>query len=145
MSRGRGWNEESLSENPAVAHLERLGWTYVPTDVLDEQRESLKQVVLVPRLSAALKKLNPWISDDNVHKAVRAITGVQASSLIEASEKLHTTMTYGVALEQDRGDGKKSHLVSFFDFDDPSANEFVVTRQFKVHGTKKNIRTDVMC
>jgi type I restriction enzyme R subunit len=141
---GKGWNEENLSENPAVAHLQRLGWTYVPVEVLDEERESPKQVVLVPRLSAALRKLNPWMSDDNVHKAVRAVTGILATSLIEANEKLYTTLTYGIALEQDLGDGKKSHPVRFLDFENAKANDFVVTRQFKVHGTKKNIRTDVM-
>jgi type I restriction enzyme R subunit len=141
---GKGWNEENLSENPAVEHLVRLGWAYVPPEALDAERESPKRVVLIGRLSQALKKLNPWLSDDNLHRAVRAVTGVQASSLIEVSEKLHTTMTYGTALEQDLGDGKKSHPVRFFDFDDPTRNELVVTRQFKVHGTKKNIRTDVM-
>ncbi len=144
MSPGRAWNEESLSEDPAIAHLERLGWTYVAPEVLDTERESLKQVVLLPRLAAAIRKLNPWLSDDNVHRAVRAITGVQATSLIEASQKLHTTLTYGISLEQDLGDGKKSHNVRYFDFDDAAANKWIVTRQFKVHGTKKNIRTDVM-
>lgn len=143
---GRGWNEESLSENPAVEHLGRLGWTYVQPEKLDGERESLKQVVLVSRLTGALTGLNPWLSDDNLHRAVRAVTGVQATSLIEASEKLYTTLTYGIALEQDLGDGsgKKNHPVRFFDFDEPQRNEFVFTRQFKVHGTKKNIRTDVM-
>lgn len=141
---GKGWNEETLSENPAVAHLQRLGWTYVAPEVLDAERESLKQVVIVPRLAAALRKLNPWLSDDNVQKAVRAITSAPATSLIEANEKLHTTLTYGIALEQDLGDGKRNHPVRFLDFDDASANELVVTRQFRVHGTKKNIRTDVL-
>lgn len=144
MTQGRGWNEENLSENPAVAHLERLGWRYVAADVLDAERESLKQVVVVPRLVAALRRLNPWLSDDNVQKAVRAVTSTPATSLIEANEKLYTTLTYGIALEQDLGDGKRNHPVRFLDFDDASQNDFVVTRQFRVRGTKKNIRTDVM-
>jgi type I restriction enzyme R subunit len=144
MTQGRGWNEENLSENPAVAHLERLGWRYVAADVLDAERESLKQVVVVPRLVAALRRLNPWLSDDNVQKAVRAVTSTPATSLIEANEKLYTTLTYGIALEQDLGDGKRNHPVRFIDFDDASQNDFVVTRQFRVHGTKRNIRTDVM-
>jgi len=100
-------------------------------------------VVLLKRLSKALQRLNPWLSVDNLYRATRAITAVPSTSLIEASEKLHTTLTYGAALEQDLGDGKKSHPVRFFDFEDAAKNEFVVTRQFKVHGTKKNIRTDV--
>jgi type I restriction enzyme, R subunit len=144
MSPGRSWNEESLSENPAVEHLQRLGYTYVRREVLEAERESFKEFVLAKRLAAALKRLNPWLSDDNLYKAGRAITGVLAANLIEASEKLYTTLTYGIALEQDLGDGKKSHPVRFFDFDQPTQNDFIVTRQFAVQGTKKNIRPDLM-
>lgn len=144
MSRGRNWNEANLSENPAVEHLERLGYTYVPAEVLEAERESLKEVVLAKRLATAVKKLNPWLSDDNVQKAVRAVTHVASTSLIEASERLYTTLTYGIALEQDRGDGKKSHSVRFLDFANPAANEFVVTRQYKVKGAKKHIKPDVV-
>jgi type I restriction enzyme R subunit len=141
---GKGWNEENLSEHPGVSHLRRLGYTYVPAEVLEAERESLREVILTKRLAAALKKLNPWLSDDNVHKAVRAITNVPAASLIEASEKLHTTLTYGISLEQDRGDGKKGQTVRFFDFEDPKKNEFIVTRQFRVQGSKKNIKPDIV-
>jgi len=141
---GWGWNEESLSEDPAVVQLRRLGYTYVPPIVVESERDSFKEVVLTRRLAPALKRLNPWLSDDNLHKAVRAVTNAPAASLIEASEKLHTTLTYGISLEQDLGDGKKGQTVRFFDFDDPTKNEFVVTRQFKVQGSKKNIRPDIV-
>lgn len=62
----------------------------MPPDVLEAERDSLRDVVLVGRLGVALKRLNPWISDDTLHKAVRAITGVQAASLIEANEEIYT-------------------------------------------------------
>ncbi len=141
---GQGWNEENLSENPAVEHLRRLGYTYVPPEALEAERDSFKEVVLVKRLVAALKRLNPWLSDDNVHKAVRAVTSILAASLIEASEKLHTALTYGISLEQDLGDGKKGQTVRFFDFDDPKKNELIVTRQFRVQGSKKKIKPDIV-
>lgn len=141
---GQGWNEENLSESPAVVHLRRLGYTYVAPEVLDAERDSFKEVVLAKRLAAALRRLNPWLSDDNLNKAVRVVTNVSAASLIEASEKLYTTLTYGISLEQDLGEGKKGQSVRFFDFDDPTKNEFIVTRQFKVQGSKKNIKPDVV-
>lgn len=140
---GKSWNEQNLSENPAVQQLERLGYTFVPAEVLESERESFKEVVLTPRLAAALKRLNPWLSEDNIQKAVRAATHVSATSLIEASEKLYTTLTYGISLEQDRGDGKKGHTVRFIDFDNPSKNDFIVTSQYKVKGKKKHIRPDI--
>src|ERR1043165_6559105 len=140
---GKDWNEENLSENPAAEHLQRLGYTYVPPETLDVERESFKEVVLTKRLTGALKRLNPWLSDDNVEKAIRAVS-VPAASLIEASEKLYTTLTYGISLEQDRGDGKKGQQVQFFDFADATRNDFIVTRQFRVQGSKKNIRPDIV-
>ena len=120
------------------------GYTFVAADVLEAERESLKEVVLTKRLARAVKKLNPWLSDDNVHKAVRAITGVQATSLIEASQEVYTTLTLGKSFEQDRGEGKKSYDVRYLDFDDPTNNELVVTRQYRVKGTKKHIIPDVV-
>jgi type I restriction enzyme, R subunit len=141
----RAWNEAGQSEDPAVALLERLGYTYVPPDVLDTERETFRDVVLAGRLERALRKLNPWLSDDNLHRAVRAVTNVQAASLIEANEKAHTALAYGIALEQDLGDGRRSQQVRFFDFDAPARNDFVVTRQFKVKGATKHIFPDVVC
>ena len=116
-----------------------------PPETLEAERESLRDVVLVGRLESALKKLNPWISDDNLHKAVRAVTSVQAASLIEANEDLYTALSYGIALEQDLGEGRKSQQVRFFDFDAPDRNDFLVTRQYKVKGAKKHIIPDVVC
>ncbi len=140
---GRDWNEANLSEDPAVELLQRLGYTYVAPETLEGERESLKEVVLTRRLGAALKRLNRWLSEDNVAKAVRAVTTVQATSLMEASEKIHTMITRGIALDQDRGEGKKGHTVRFIDFDNPRSNELLVTRQFSVAGTKKTIRPDI--
>jgi len=141
---GNSWNEENLSENPAIEQLEALGYTLVSAEDLETERESLKEVVLTRRLGKALKRLNPWLSENNVQKAVRAVTHVPATSLIEASEKLYTILTYGISLEQDRGEGKKGQMVRFIDFDRPERNEFLVTRQYQVKGAKKHIRPDVV-
>lgn len=144
MNKGRDWNEANLSEDPAVKHLKRLGYTYLTPERAEAERESLKDAVLAKRLAGALRRLNPWLSDDNVQKAVRGVTHVAATSLIEASEKLYTILTYGIALEQDVGSGKKGQMVRFFDFERSKNNEFLVTRQFKVKGAKKHIKPDVV-
>ena len=143
-SPGQDWNELHLSEDPAVEVLQALGYTYVAPEVLEAERESLKQTILTGRLGRALKRLNPWLSDDNTNKAIRTITTVQAASLLDASEKVHTDLTYGISLEQDRGEGKKGQTIRFFDFDDPGKNELVVTRQYRLQGSKKQIVPDVV-
>ena len=64
---GGAWNEAGQSEDPAVALLEQLGYAYASPEALEAERETPRDVVLVGRLESALKKLNPWISDDNRH------------------------------------------------------------------------------
>ena len=141
---GRDWNEVKLAEDPALELLRRLGYEYVSPEALEAERESLKEVILTKRLAAALQHLNPWLSDDNLQKVIRAVTNLQAASLIEASEKLHTLLAYGISVEQDLGYGKKGQTVRLFDFDNPTRNELLVTRQFRVHGTKKHIIADAV-
>ena len=84
MPPGQDWNELHLSEDPAVAVLQALGYTYVAPEVLEAERESLKETVLTKRLGRALKGLNPWLSDDNAAKAIRTVTTIQAASLLDA-------------------------------------------------------------
>ena len=139
-----GWDELHLAENPAVELLQSLGYTYVPPEDLERERASFKETILTARLAAALKRLNPWLSETNVTKAVKAVTQVTAASLAEANETLYTSLTYGIALEQDRGDGRKSHTVRFLDFDRPDRNEWIVTRQYRVLGSKKHVIPDVV-
>ena len=138
------WSEQDLSEDPAVELLETFGYTYVPPEILEGQRASLKEAVLTSRLTAALRRLNPWLSDPNVAQATRRITQVSAVSLAEANRAIFTSLTYGVALEQDRGDGRKSHTVRFVDFDEPEHNDWIVTRQYRVRGAKKDIVADIV-
>ena len=143
-SKTTGWDELHLAENPAVELLRSLGYVYVAPEELDRERASFKEAILARRVAQALKRLNPWLAETNVTKAVRAVTQVQAASLAEANEKLYTSLTYGIALEQDRGGGRQSHTVRFLDFDEPSRNEWIVTRQYRVHGSKKHVIPDVV-
>ncbi len=140
----RDWNEEHHSELPAVALLEKLGYRHIPSEVLDTERDSLREPVLTKRLAAALTKLNPWLSPENVQKAIRAITHVSATSLLEANERVYVALTHGISLAQDTEGGAKGQTVWFIDFERPEENEFVVTRQYRVLGAKKQIRTDLL-
>lgn len=143
MQRG-DWNEANLSEHPAVLLLRRLGYTYVRPEDIAAERGSNRESVLAGRLRAALRRLNPWLSEDNLHKAVQAVANQQAASLIEASLKVHTYLTCTFSVDQDLGEGKKGQDVRYFDFDHPERNELVVTRQFEVRGAKTSIIPDIV-
>jgi type I restriction enzyme R subunit len=138
------WNELRLAEDPAAAVLEELGYTFVHADELEGERESPAEPVLTHRLEAALRRLNPWISDDNVKKALRHITHVTAPGLIEANEAVHTVLVHNISLEQDLGGGKRGQTVRFIDFDEPGNNDFIFTRQYRVSGAKHAIVPDIV-
>lgn len=142
---GRGWNELSLSEDPAVAVLAKvLGYSYVAPEVLAQERESEKDVVLGARLRRALKRLNPWLSEDGLHKVVRGVTARPSLGLLDASERMYVELTYGASAEQDGAGGKKGRTVRFFDFEKPLDNEFLVTRQYACQGSRARIIPDVV-
>lgn len=137
------WNEYNLSESPALQQLIGLGWTHVSGPDTESERDTLGQAVLPERLRTAIHRLNPWISPDNAHQAIRHVTQVQAPSLLEANLFVHDALTNTFSLEQDRGHGRRHQTVRLIDWDDPQNNEFLVVDQFRVHGTE-NIRPDLV-
>ena len=121
-----------------------LGYIYHPPEELEGERTVLKEPVLTDRLAVAVRRLNPWLSDTNLTRAVKAVTQVPAASLAEANETLYISLTYGISLEQDRGGERRSHTVRFLDFDKLNRNEWLVTRQYKVLGSKKHVIPDIV-
>lgn len=128
-------------EDPAVDVLtQHLGWTELDSCAAEEMRGSLKDVVLFPVLMNAIKRLNPWITNENAQRIIRNITQIQASSVLEANEKIQGMLEKGTTILQDKGDGLglKSHDVHLIDYEKIDNNEFNVVRQFRVMHYKEN-------
>lgn len=133
--------EQMEVEDPAVEVLTKhLGWNEIDSKTTEDMRGSLKEVVLVPILIKAIKRLNPWISDENANRVVRNIIQVQASSVLEANEKIQGILEKGTTIIQDKlnGMGNKSQDVHLIDYNNIDNNEFNVVRQFRVLHFKEN-------
>ena len=143
-STGRDWDEVHLSEDPAIELLRHLGYTYLPPEDAERERHSLRDVVLVGRLEAALRKLNPWLAVEQVPQAVRGLTTIQAGSLIEANEHAHRAIVGGPTAQVETDGARQSKTIRYIDFDHPERNDLVVTRQFVVKGMKKHIIPDIV-
>ena len=90
---------------------------------LAQSEEPAADPLLTRRLEAALRRLNPWLSEDNLRKAVRVVRQVQAAGLIEANEKVHIALTHGTSVEQDLGAGTLGQTVHYIDFEQPDNDE----------------------
>ena len=87
-------DEVEKVELPAIAQLQQLGWRYIPEASLSPvlpvdgapstgERGYFREVVLVKPLEAALRRLNPWISEENLRKGLREITHPHHAGLME--------------------------------------------------------------
>ena len=136
-------------ELPAIEQLQSLGWSYVKGEDLSPdnstERASLKEVVLEDRLYANIKKINPWINEQNLQKIVKDLTKTQYINLIEANQSIWTVLNECVSVMQDLGKGNKGQTVHIIDFKNPENNEFLCTNQFKVSGVNQNIIPDILC
>lgn len=142
-------DEYDKVELPALEQLQKLGWQYIngtsflPTT--DGEREYFREVVLEKRLRAALLRINPWISDENLRKVMRDVTHPAAATLMEANQNLWHTLVNYQSVEQDLGKGRKGQTVKIIDFDNIANNEFLCVNQFKIEGINENIIPDILC
>lgn len=143
-------NELTLVELPAVEYLKSLGYEYIDGDKLTPEcgeRDSLSDVILSKRMMKSLKKLNPWISDENALKVIRKLERAESlgSSLLEINEKIYDYIVNLQMTVDQVIDGKKeTKTVHFIDFDNIDNNDFLVCRQFVVKGSQENIRPDIV-
>lgn len=148
-------DEITKVEQPALEQLQKLGWSYVhgatlapaavKGDPAPAERAYYRDVVLQPRLEAAIRRLNPWISEENLRKVMRDITHPNHAALMEYNKAIYDLLVNYLSVDQDLGKGRKGQTVKIIDFDDPANNEFLCTNQFKVEGANQNIIPDVVC
>jgi type I restriction enzyme R subunit len=142
------WDEYNQSEKPALDLFDTLG--YKVYDQLKKDftelpaRESEHQVILIEELKTALKRINPWINENNLNKAVNEVrpARLKANSLMAANEIIYDRLINHISLEQDLGHGKKNQTVKYIDYDNPKNNSFIAINQFRVKG-KETIKPDI--
>lgn len=147
-------NEETLVELPAIEYLKlKLNYEFLHGEKLTPEqgeRDTLTEVILSSRLGQAIKRLNPWIDDLNVNKAVRYLSRPEGlgASLLEVNEKIYDALVnLEFTVEQDiYGNGqKKPQTVKFIDWENAENNDFLTVRQFEIKTlTGKSIFPDII-
>lgn len=147
-------NEETKVERPAIEQLMKLGWSYLPgtalapaagTDEGKAERQYYRDVVLVNRLESALRRLNPWISEENLRKVMREITHPSHAGLMEYNQAIYEMLVDYLSVDQDLGKGRKGQTVKIIDFDEPANNDFLCVNQFRIDGPSGPITPDIVC
>ena len=101
---------ESIVEDAALTWFGELGYTVghgpqlAPGEPAAE-RASFGEVVLVGRLRAAIRRLNPAIPEEAREEALRKVLRVGPPSLTQTNRAFHRMLRDGVPVEYPRPDG----------------------------------------
>ena len=121
------------SELPAIQLLQQLGYQYYDASKQDE-REDITEVVLKNRLLAAIKRINPWINENNLNKAFLELTTVNGASLMEINQKIWELLRGGTFTVKQVINGEEVFKpVHFIDYTNPTNNDFLVVNQMSYH------------
>ncbi len=131
-------SELSESELPAIKLFEAMGYQYQSFQGL-----GLQPVFMEDCLRAALLKINPWLDEIGITKVLKALTVVDADSLIDANQAIHNLMATASITHQVYPDQPHQpiHLV---DFHNPENNDWLVVNQISYKGKTNTIIPDIM-
>jgi len=147
------YTEELLVEQPAVDLFAELSWQTLSAN--DEVfgatgtlgRETKSEVVLIPKLRTALKRLNPALPADAINSAIDELARDRSAMSVAAANReiwdlLRDGVTVSVA-DQERG-GLKTERVRVVDWDNPRANDFLLVSQMTITGELYTCRPDLI-
>ncbi|PKO61720.1 MAG: DEAD/DEAH box helicase [Betaproteobacteria bacterium HGW-Betaproteobacteria-18] len=141
---------ESIVEDAALEWFGGLGYAIghgpqlAPGEPLAE-RASFGEVLLVGRLRAAIRRLNPAIPEDAREEALRKVLRVGTPSLTQTNRAFHRLLRDGVPVEYPRPDGSiAGDHVRLVDFGVVRANDWLAVNQFTVVEGQHNRRPDIV-
>lgn len=121
------------SELPAIALFQEMGYHFYNGEQ-HQERNDITEVILKERLLIAIKRINPWINDNNLNKAYTLITSVNGASLMEINQKIWEHIRGGTYTVKQVIDGVEGfHSVHFIDYETIDNNDFLVVNQMSFH------------
>ncbi len=132
---------------------DELGWDVkfaYNTEVLGDNgtfgRKSYKEILLVRYFRAALKRLNPWITEEQIIEAQSALERrLSTASLLQVNEEKYFLIRDGIPVTVKLPDGKtETKRAAVIDFQHPDNNYFLAVKELKIHGDLYRRRTDIV-
>lgn len=147
------YTEDQLVEQPAIGLFASLGWQTL--SAMEESfgaagtlgRETKGEVVLIPRLRAALTQLNPTLPAEAITAAVDELARDRSAMSLEAANReVYALLKDGITIsvpDREHG-GQKTECLRVVDWQQPSNNDFLLVSQFSVTGALYTCRPDLV-
>lgn len=146
-------DEKNHVEEPFLKQLETIpgiSWNVLRLEMgnnqtpQETQRETFDQVLMRTEVEEALKRINPWIDDNQIFDAFKDLTTFEGDNLFKNNEYILSLLTAGTKVKRD---GETSQEAFYIDFKNPEKNKFTAVSQmkFRIPGTDKHIYPDIVC
>jgi type I restriction enzyme R subunit len=148
-----GYTEDLLVEQPAIQLFAELKWATESAveEVLGQSgtlgRETKSEVVLIPKLRAALERTNPSLPSDVINSVIDELARDRsAMSLAAANREVWELVRDGVTVsvaDRERG-GQKTERVRIVDWENPQTNDLLLVSQMTITGDLYTCRPDLI-
>ncbi len=149
-------DEKNHVEEPFLKQLETMPgvhWKVLRLEMgpsqtpQNTQREDFSQVLMKKDLETALKKINPWMNEQQVFEAITDISSFEGENVHKNNQQVLEFLIKGTSVQCQTTEGLRYEPVKYIDFDKANNNSFVAVSQFKIRiiGTDKHIYPDIIC
>jgi type I restriction enzyme, R subunit len=146
------YSESAFVEEPAIALFRQLG--YETVNAFHETfgaggtlgRETSAEVVLLPRLRHALRRLNPRVGHEAIEIAIEELMRDRGMlSLVNANREVYRLLKDGVKVSiRGEEDEEIIETVRVIDWQTPANNDFLLVSQLWISGEMHKRRADLI-
>ena len=137
------YTEKGTVEDFIIKKLDQnLGWTYVkPEEMRNRRKGDYEDSLVVEDMKTALRRINNVeLTDADLEFVAISLRTIPVT--IDGIRKFLDILRNGLVIPIQKEN--KEYVIKLVDFDNLENNDFVVTNQFKVEGSKGNIRADIV-
>ncbi len=149
------FNEDHISQIPALQLLQALGYTYLtPVKALRLRDYKMTNVILESILVEQLNLINTYtykgrrykFTEGAVKSALQALKAYRYDGLVRTNEQIYDMLCLGRSFEQTVEGDTKSFTLNYIDWEHPENNVYHVTEEFPVERayTYESYRPDIV-
>lgn len=140
---------EDHLEQFALTWFQETGYNYLyGLDIAPESvtpyRNDFREVILEKECYEALCVINPTIPKEKIEEVVHNLRNTEGINTIYKNKAFHKLLIDGVDVEIKDKDEEESDKVFLIDFNNVSANRFLVVNQYSIAGPKHTRRPDIV-
>jgi len=137
------YTEKGAVEDFIIKELQRLGWKYIkPEEISLKRKENFEEPLVLEDLKNALKSVNSDVEFSVADLDFIVISLRTIPSNIEGIRIFLDRFRNGLVVPLQKEEKEK--VIKIMDLKNIENNEFIVTNQFKVEGSKGTIRADIV-